>query len=384
VVFDPAPGRQLLPTSGAEWFVSVHTQEPLVRLDCAGVMRPGVADRWTRDADGRVWTFTLRVGATMSDGSPLLASTIVDGWRAEPLQQEHLRLAGVTGVDTAAERAIRLTFAQPADSVAAILATPLLAIATTRGTPPLAGTGAWRPVLTADSSSLAFLEPVGPGRPMPVLRIRPSPADLRDALDAGAGLVVTSDPVTLAYARTRPSLELVPLPWTRTYVLLSAAPFAPAGSAGFRASLARDAVRQDARGAAPEWWHPACRARPAPATARPEAAPRIAYHEGDSTGAELAARLVALGAAGRQGSTEPMNPRQLLESVGTSPSVAVLMSLPRASSWACLPHPMWLRGWSLTTLVDTRSHLIARRDGPALEVDGLGSIRIAPAQLPRP
>ncbi len=384
VVLDPAPRLQVPPTTGAEWFVAAHAHEPLVRLDCAGAIRPGLADRWTREADGSVWTFTLRDGAAMSDGSPVLASTIAEGWRAESLQQEHLRLAGVTAVDAAGVRVIRLTLAEPADSVAAILADPVLATVTRRGTPSLPGTGAWRAVLGADSTTLTFLEPARPDRSVPVLRLLPRPADLRDALDAGADLVVTADPVTLAYARTRPSLELVPLPWTRTYVLLSAAPFAPAESATFRASLARDAVRQDARAAAPEWWHPACQARPAAATPRPVAAPRIAYPEGDSTGAELAARLVALGAAGRGGSTEPMNPRKLLESVGASPSVAVLMAFPRTSNRSCLPQPTWLKGWSLTTLIDTRAYLIARRDGPALEVDGLGAIRLAPAQLPLP
>ena len=379
VVLDPVPRLQVPPLTGADWFVSAHTHEPLVRLDCAGVIRPGLADRWTREADGSVWTFTLRGGATMSDGSPVLASRILEGWH-ESLHQEHLRLAGVTAVDAPGERVIRLTLADPADSVAAILA-PVLATAARRGTPSSLGTGAWRAVLSADSTTLTFLEPAGPDRVVPVLRVQPRPADLRDALDAGVDLVVTSDPVTLAYARTRPSLELVPLPWTRTYVLLSAAPLAPAEGAAFRASLARDAVRQDARAAAPEWWHPACGARPAPATPRPVAALRIAYPEGDSTGAELAARLVALGAAGPRGSTEPMHPRTLLESVGASPSVAVLAAFPRTSNRSCLPRPAWLKGWSLTTLIDTRAYLIARRDGPPLEVDGLGSVRLAPAQL---
>src|SRR5688572_15192729 len=72
VVVDAAPRLQIPPTTAADWFVAAHTHEPLVRLDCAGVIRPGLADRWTREADGSVWTFTLRDGAKMSDGSPVL------------------------------------------------------------------------------------------------------------------------------------------------------------------------------------------------------------------------------------------------------------------------------------------------------------------------
>ncbi|MFZ5443639.1 MAG: ABC transporter substrate-binding protein [Myxococcota bacterium] len=40
-------------------------------------LRPGLAEKWTESADHRVTTFTLRTGATFSDGTPLEAADVV-------------------------------------------------------------------------------------------------------------------------------------------------------------------------------------------------------------------------------------------------------------------------------------------------------------------
>ncbi len=41
---------------------------------------PGLAESWTRSADGLTWTFPLRAGAAWSDGTPITARTVVDSW----------------------------------------------------------------------------------------------------------------------------------------------------------------------------------------------------------------------------------------------------------------------------------------------------------------
>jgi len=53
--------------------VLVTSYEGLTRLDSNLQTVPAAAERWESNADGTVWTFTLREGLTYSDGSPLTA-----------------------------------------------------------------------------------------------------------------------------------------------------------------------------------------------------------------------------------------------------------------------------------------------------------------------
>jgi hypothetical protein len=359
VVLDPPPDRSSLPQSGSDWFVTAHAVETLVRLDCAGAPRPGLAASWERQDGGRVWTFALRDGAALPDGSPLMPDSIAAGWR-RPAAAARLALAEVTGIAPVAPRGIRLSFAQPTDSAPALLADPGLA-------PGLDHPGPWQ---TREGT---------------FLRVSPPPRDLRDAIDSGADLVVTADAATVAYAKSRPELTAVPLPWGRTYVLVSPRPFPPARDDRIRGSLARDVVREDARPAEPlVWWDLACAAAPTPsATARPREA-RVAFPAGDSTAAALAGRLVALGAAGPRGSVLPVPVPELLDRLGRGQLVAAVLPLSRLDPMPCAARSLALAGWSVAPLVDTRAHLIARRDGPALEADGFGAIRLAPVETGRP
>jgi peptide/nickel transport system substrate-binding protein len=50
--------------------------EGLVGLDASGVLRPSLATSWDSDAGGRRWTFRLRHGVTLHDGSTLQPSQI--------------------------------------------------------------------------------------------------------------------------------------------------------------------------------------------------------------------------------------------------------------------------------------------------------------------
>jgi oligopeptide transport system substrate-binding protein len=55
--------------------------EGLVAEDAAGRLIPGMAERWTVSADGRLWTFHLRAGLRWSNGEPLDAPQIVASFR---------------------------------------------------------------------------------------------------------------------------------------------------------------------------------------------------------------------------------------------------------------------------------------------------------------
>src|SRR5207247_5086269 len=141
----------------------------------------------------------------------------------------------------------------------------------------------------------------------PVVKIATVPASAaRDALDGEAGVLMTDDPAALEYARTLPGYVDVPLEWSRTYVLLAPRRDKPVVADLSLESL-REAVRGDARAA--EWTGPgrfwftdlqSCGVAAAPhtlGTARPRR--RTVYNQGDRSAADLAARLVGLGALGR-------------------------------------------------------------------------------------
>jgi Bacterial extracellular solute-binding proteins, family 5 Middle len=359
VVLDPPPDASLVPESGSDWFAFAHSFETLVRLDCTGAPEPGLAASWERRDGGRAWTFTLREGATLPDGLPLTPDSIVEGWRRAPASAR-LALADVTEVAPAGERGIRVSFAAPTDSAPALLADPGLALG-------LGRPGPWQ------TRQGTFIRLVAP------------PRDLRDALDSGVDLVVTADAPALAYARSRPELAVVPLPWGRTYVLVSTRPFPPAREDRVRGSLARDVVREEARPAEPMvWWDVGCAAAATPPSSARAPEARVAYPAGDPTAAALAGRLVALGAAGPRGTAHPMPALALLSQLERGQLVAAVLPLPRLDPMPCAARSLALAGWSVAPLVDTRAHLIARRDGPPLQADGLGAVRLAPRDAAGP
>jgi hypothetical protein len=358
VLLDPPPERLELPQSGSDWFVAAHAVETLVRLDCTRAARPGLAVSWDRHDGGQVWMFSLR-DAARPDGSPLTADLIMLDWQ-RPRAAARLALAEVVSVAALDERRLRISFAQPTDSAPALLADPVLA------------PGIERPDLWQMHAG-------------PYLRLIPPTRDLRDALDAGADIMVTADPATLAYARGRSELITLPLPWGRTYVLVSSRPFPLAREARFRASLARDVVRQEARPAELlAWWDVGCSPAPASAAAGTNEEPRLAFPVGDAAAAALAARLIAVGAAGPRGVVLPLPPAELLTRLNLGRLAMAVLPLSRLDPMPCAARSLAMAGWSVAPLVDTRAHLIARRDGPALEADGFGAIRLAPVEAARP
>ncbi|HEY6948603.1 MAG TPA: ABC transporter substrate-binding protein, partial [Gemmatimonadales bacterium] len=73
------PGRQLY--------------ETLVRRDCAGGERPGLAETWS-SADGRNWAFALRP-ARFWDGTPVTAGAVASGWAEDSAASALLKRAGI-------------------------------------------------------------------------------------------------------------------------------------------------------------------------------------------------------------------------------------------------------------------------------------------------
>ncbi|MGH7626855.1 MAG: hypothetical protein ACREOJ_16260 [Gemmatimonadaceae bacterium] len=150
------------------------------------------------------------------------------------------------------------------------------------------------------------------GSVAPALIVRAiAPPLARDALDAGATVLVTGDPDAVAYARSRSDLESVALPWDRSWVLVVPSASTPHPTPGansaadsLRSALAAGAVREDARASdGDHWWNGAPLSCVSGLTsladsgvASASTADRIAYREGDTVARELAERLVALAA----------------------------------------------------------------------------------------
>jgi hypothetical protein len=288
----------------------------------------------------------------------------------------------IEGIDRMSVR-----FPLTAASVPPVFADPALAV-TRRGASSgwLVGSG----VATADTAAgAATVTPVvAAGRP--IVTVRPgSGGDARDLLDHGIDILVSGDPEVLSYAAGRSDLRTVPLPWDRTYVLLSAIP--PSIADTVRASLARDVVRTEARPARGSYWWlagPACpggdTAAVTPAMSGTQAAAVLYYPQGDAPARDLAERLVALGLLGPGERAAGVALADFDARFGAGGD-SYLVSLPREALAPCgavrdlVARAPWLSsdpGRHITALVETRERAIVRRGGGAFTVDWDGTLRL--------
>ena len=191
-----------IPTNDGEQLLFRNLFETLVGIDCQGQVRPQLAAAWTRDSAGRTWTFTLRDSRSAGDKSDmaeLIASSWHDRWDA-------VTALGVASVSIQGDGRLRVSMRTPLDSLPRIFADPTLAQSHQTDSAP------WP--MTEAGIRRSHL---GPG--LVSFRVKRN-IDSRDALDAGADVMVTRDPELLDYAARRPEFSVFPLPWNRTYVLL--------------------------------------------------------------------------------------------------------------------------------------------------------------------
>jgi len=129
-------------------------------------------------------------------------------------------------------------------------------------------------------------------------------ADLRDAVDRSADVIVSRDPAVLRYGEGSGRYRVAPLTWDAVHVLVRprAVPTnvddsttAGAGVLRFLVAGLKGEVRE---GTAPAWWSEVCGSwEQSPPTAA-TADSTLYYPEGDPLAADLAARLVALAVRG--------------------------------------------------------------------------------------
>jgi hypothetical protein len=231
-------------------------------------------------------------------------------------------------------------------------------------------------------------------------------ATARDALDGGVDLLVTDNPAIVSYAKRDEELLTLPLPWDRTYVVLTSESAPADASATLRLTLADllvGAVRADFRTAqGPFWWESADQCTEplrASAGALARASFRVVYLSGDRVAQGVVERLVALAGSrlvrgeDEVGTLLPRLSQARMRAVATalSPSafaaalqagddLAYVLPLPRSAAAPCQEFAMLLRAapWlqSVIPLLDTRSHAIVRRGRVGLAVDADGSLRL--------
>jgi hypothetical protein len=342
-----------LPRNDSERLVFRQSWEPPVELDCRGRPRPGLAASWSRDSSGHTWTLVLRDSLTADSGAAVTAADLAGRWRASDLATAALRWAGVEQLVALDPRRLAVTFRTASPGIPTSLADPALALPQ-------------------------------PAHQRPALVFRPAGADPRDALDRWADLLETSDPVLLEYAGRRAEFATLPLPWSRTYVLV-----APAGqlalqvmsgsdSSGFRAALARDVVRVESRAAEPPFWWSSVvgcdsSARPAETSTAPSGG-AIVYPSGDPVARDLAERMVAL-AGDRTLLARSVAPSELSTRLRNGSDRAYLLALPRNALVPCRDLAELPPGATILPLVDTRSSAVVRRGSPPLTVEWDGAIR---------
>ena len=120
------------PTNDGERLLFRQLYDTLVRVDCDGRLRPGLAASWRLDQTGRTWIVTLDEQARFSDGTPVTSADILSSW-AEPGPDGVLhRDAFLESVVPVNRRVIGVTLRATGTDGPRALADPALAIARRR------------------------------------------------------------------------------------------------------------------------------------------------------------------------------------------------------------------------------------------------------------
>jgi len=324
----------------------------------------------------------------------------------------------VISVQAVGPREVRIRFEAPQENAPRLMGDSRFAImgrAGPDGVPAASGPFVVaRADMASDGTTTAIiLSPRDAGVRGPVLKFVALPAgtDLRDALDRGIaaiGLarvdVVTSrDPEVLAYAARRGDYRSLPLPWDRTYVLVTAggpdaATAAPIPTATERDALARDAVRSDARGAEPPfWWLEDSSCQPIAAPAASRVRPDVGYAAGDGIARELAERVVAFAGLPNRPAwipgalvadarapirVVPVAADSLDGAVASGRVAAAVVARRRMEPAGCAMAARGRRSRGEIPLADSRAHVAFRASSAGFLIEGDGTIRFTPGKAP--
>jgi hypothetical protein len=424
-------GHAPRPTNPGERLLFRHLYETLIRVDCRGVVRPGLAESWSTRDEGATWAFTLRDDARFWDGSSVTATDVAASW-ARGDGDWFAFAAGIDSITVGDTRTLAVHLGEPGRDVPRVLASPEFAVAR-RFEDWYWPLGSAVDRIETDSRGGVNSYPESPALGPSVRFLSVPGADARDMLESSYDVLVTADPTAVDYAATLSEDIALPLPWDRTYVLLSTTRVKELRS-GIQlgplpgtvlGSMARNAVRVDARAYADSsWWtdlggcgslapEPGGLPRIPPGAYQTEGPRRVVFRQGDPVARELAERVVALSADDSDGSGDaaalasaiPELSQGTRRTVSTSLTgdefestlrygndFAYVLSVPRKALDPCFSARRLARSaeWlavqelelssMLIPLVDTRSHVIAGVELVGLSVDWDGTVLIENAR----
>jgi len=397
--------------------------ETLIRIDCIGEIRQGLAESWENNEQGTVWTFRLRGNARFSDGERVFAQRIVANW--QDVLDQHSAIDSIVAAD---HQTIRVFFSKALPAVPTMFASPLFAAATLANSQRWVTTGPYRPGYKDFSSLTGRLEPnpLSENRGPFIEIIDARAKDERDLFSEQIDLFITSDPDVIDYAETLDDYTSIALPWETTYVLLSTTRVTESDKietddplpVGLTRGLATEAVRTSSRGSvSPQWWNslqgcPSAEDR-IPRRARAffytSGFREILYDENDDIAGNLAERIVAIASENKDQNPETaalleripgfQNDNVGLTTKASSPGI-LAQSLSGGDDFAYIVpvkvHPFDVcSAWSelmeripwvtngpnnvaaaVVPLLDVRPHVIVRRADFGLIVDRFGYLTI--------
>ena len=445
VVTWPVDAADVLgPGNPGERFAFQLGYETLIRVDCLGRPQPGLAVSWPPlDGRGR-WRIVIREGARFWNGDPVTARDVIASWRETGRASAAVLARRAADGSTAADdRTLDIVLA---DSVPVALGDPELAVVRRSGaTRWPEGTGPYRvrdasppPRGAGPLPSALVLEPVHGVVGQRLTIYSAAASDARDRIDAGADLVLTEDAAIAGYAAGN-GLDSLSAGWTRGFALLTP-PRTPVGgepvagssavatrAGDLRATLARDAVRADARAAdVPHWLSDAGRCSVQTASlAAPDvravpdggATARVVFPREEPVARALAERLVALAAIGRGGAGDTalallapallqagarataaaLTRDDFRTALAAGRELAYVIPVPRRSLAPCseierlAARAPWFRAdptradlssavlsAAVVPLVDTRLHAVVRRDRLGLTMAWDSTVTVSP------
>jgi Bacterial extracellular solute-binding proteins, family 5 Middle len=347
----------------AERIVFRHLYETPVRADCEGHALPELAEAWSKEDDGRRWTFRLRDGAQFWDGAPVVAQDVVFGKGG----------VGYT-LSVLENRIVGVALAKADDDVPPLLSDAGLAVV--KPAPDSSwpiGTGSfWA---TSASTTAQEIRAFGRGDAKDTLVFKfAASGDARDLLDGGVDLLVTRDRALRDYGATLQDHAVIALPWDRTYVYVTSQ------AGGTRFDGLEQSVRSDARRAEGGFWWLDLRAcgmgqgaglsPPAPTGQH-----RILYLRTDPTARELAGRLAAL----THGVATGRAADDFDAALTKGQEWGYVVALPRTPSDLCRVAKALLPSWpaTFTALIDTRATAIVKRGVARWTLDQDGTVHLA-------
>lgn len=424
-LLDPVePGSAPWPQNASERLLFNQLYETLITVDCTDHVQRGLAESWSSRDGGRRWTFELRKDARFWDGTRVTALDVEASWQ-DALTLETL----VDSVTVGGERTLHVHLKKRYRRVPRAFCWSAFAVTKPLDdTPWRLGTGWYRVAASAPPGRGITTHPAFRNKGPTIHFLETSTARARDLIEEGIDLMVTTEPSVIEYAAGRTELVTMPLPWDRTYVLLSTSrvqELRRGGSVGtlpddFLERLARDAVRGDARGyQAPSWWDDvddcdelsfSVSTVPPVLKGASSETHRVLYDSRDSVARDLAERIVALATTNPTRSTDAatvvssipglvfnahrmmahgVTGRVLDVSLRRGDDFAYVIAVPRRSPNACyearelVDRAPWLRALNvdlpeaMIPLIDLRPHAIARSERVGLLVDWYGGLVIA-------